>query len=113
MSLDPTYAQILKQSCPQGNPINVNTTVVMDPQTPLILDKLYYNNVIANSGLFMLDATLFTYPNTKSSVTANLGLNLVGWQKQIIVAIIKMGDISVLTDNQLEHINVLSSPRQL
>lgn len=99
-SLDPTYAQILKQSCPQGNPSNVNTTVVMDPQTPFILDNLYYNDVIANRGLFTSDTTLLTDPNTKSSVTANSGLNLVGWQKKFAAAMIKMGEVSVLTGNQ-------------
>lgn len=98
-SLDPIYAQILKQSCPQGSPSNANTTVVMDPQTPLILDNFYYA-VIANRGLFTSDATLLTDPNTKSSVTANSGLNLVGWQTKFAAAMIKMGDISVLTGNQ-------------
>eukprot|EP00253_Pinus_taeda_P019328 PITA_19328 len=99
-SLDPTYAQILKQGCPQGSPSNVNTTVFMDPDTPLTLDNVYYDEVIANRGLFTSDATLLTDPNTKSSVTANSGLNLVGWQKKFATAMIKMGEISVLTGNQ-------------
>lgn len=99
-SLDLTYAQILKQSCPQGSPSNANTTVVMDPQTPFIMDNFYYNDVVAKRGLFTSDATLLTDPNTKSSVTANSGLNLVGWQKKFAAAMIKMGDINVLTGNQ-------------
>lgn len=99
-SLDPTYARILKQGCPQGSPSNVNTTVFMDPDTPLTLDNGYYDEVIANRGLFTTDATLLTDPNTKSSVTANSGLKLVEWQKKFATAMIKMGEISVLTGNQ-------------
>eukprot|EP00253_Pinus_taeda_P001929 PITA_01929 len=100
-SLDPLYAQILKQRCPQGSPSNANTTVVMDPQTPFILDNLYYNDVIANRGLFTSDATLLTNQNTKSSVFGNSGsYNLVAWQKKFAAAMIKMGEISVLTGSQ-------------
>eukprot|EP00253_Pinus_taeda_P001925 PITA_01925 len=100
-SLDPSYAQKLKQKCPQGSPNNANTTVVMDPETPFILDNLYYNDVIAKRGLFTSDATLLTNPNTKSSVLGNSGsCNLVAWQKKFAAAMIKMGEISVLTGTQ-------------
>eukprot|EP00253_Pinus_taeda_P005543 PITA_05543 len=100
-SLDPLYGQILKQRCPQGSPSNANTTVVMDLETPFILDNLYYNDVIANRGLFTSDATLLTNQNTKSSVFGNSGsYNLVAWQKKFAAARIKMGEISVLTGSQ-------------
>lgn len=99
-SLDPTYAQILKEKCPQGSPSNSNTTVFMDPETPITLDNVYYDEVIANRGLFTSDATLLTNPNTKSSVTGNSGPNLSEWQKKFAAAMIKMGNIGVLTGTQ-------------
>jgi peroxidase len=99
-SLDPTYAQILKEKCSQGSPSNSNTTVFMDPETPVTLHNVYYDEVIANRGLFTSDATLLTDPNAKSSVTGNSGPNLVEWHKKFAAAIVKMGNINVLTGNQ-------------
>lgn len=97
-SLDPMYVQVLKQNCTRPN----TTTVFMDPETPFILDNAYYNEVLANRGLFTSDATLLTDPNTKSSVTANSGSNVVEWQKAFAAAMVKMGNIGVLTDNEGE-----------
>ena len=99
-SLDPQYAELLKQKCPQGNPSNSNTIVFMETKTPFTLDNLYYNEVIAHCGLFTSDATLLTDPNTESSVAGNSSLHLAEWQQKFVAAMIKMGTIGVLTGTE-------------
>lgn len=96
-SLDSTYAELLKQKCPQGSPSNSNTTVFMETKTPLTLDNVYYDEVKAHRGLFTSDATLLTNPNTEYSVAGNSGLHLAEWQQKFAAAMIKMGNIGVLT----------------
>ena len=102
-SLDPVYATKLKASCPNGSPANNVTTVPMDPNTPNILDNLYYDDVIKNRGLFTSDATLLTNVNTKNLVFANSGgFSMRGWQQKFGAAMVKMGKIEVLSGNEGE-----------
>ena len=79
----------------------------MDPNTPNILDNLYYDDVIKNRGLFTSDATLFTNVNTKNLVFGNSGSSsLSGWQQKFASAMVKMGEIEVLSGNEGEiHVN--------
>jgi peroxidase len=100
-SLDPQYAQLLKQKCPQGS--NGDPTVFMETITPETLDNFYYDGLNMNHGLFTSDATLLTNPNTRNLVHANCGhYNLRRWQISFAAAMVKMGMIIELTGNQGE-----------
>lgn len=58
-SLNATYAESLKQLCP--NPANPATTVEMDPLSSTSFDSNYFNILInQNKGLFQSDAALLT-----------------------------------------------------
>ncbi|KAG8636647.1 hypothetical protein MANES_15G018500v8 [Manihot esculenta] len=59
-SLDPDYANFLKQKC--SNPPSLTTTVDMDPGSSLSFDSHYFEALFQNKGLFQSDATLLTDP---------------------------------------------------
>ncbi|KAK6275278.1 hypothetical protein POUND7_004987 [Theobroma cacao] len=94
-SLDPRYAAMLKQQCPQGNK-DTNLVVPMNPSSPSITDAGYYVDILANRGLFTSDHTLLTNPATANQVTQN-ARNPMQWRAKFGAAMVKMGQLEVLT----------------
>ncbi|XP_010671321.2 peroxidase 5 [Beta vulgaris subsp. vulgaris] len=93
-TLDTRYAGRLQQQCPQGS---ASTLVVpMDTRTPFVTDVNYYRDVLANRGLFTSDQTLLTNTNTAKEVSQN-ARNQFLWMRKFAAAMIKMGEIEVLT----------------
>lgn len=68
----------------------------MDPRTPLVTDVYYYQDILANQGLFTSDQTLLTNSNTASEVNQNANNQLL-WMRKLAAAMVKMGKIDVLT----------------
>ncbi|XP_027073464.2 peroxidase 5-like [Coffea arabica] len=95
-SMDPSYAAQLAQQCPQGSISNPNLVVPMDPSTPTIMDTCYYDNILANRGLFTSDQTLLTNPSTANQVIQN-AQNPLLWENKFADAMVRMGQIGVLT----------------
>ncbi|KAK3445730.1 hypothetical protein EUGRSUZ_A00966 [Eucalyptus grandis] len=93
-SLDPTYASMLKQQCPQGN--DPTLVVPMDPPSPNMMDTSYYQGILANRGLFTSDQTLLTNSATANQVTQNARIPSI-WKSNFAAAMVKMGKIGVLT----------------
>ncbi|KAF8110591.1 hypothetical protein N665_0081s0024 [Sinapis alba] len=64
-TLDPKYALYLKKRCPTPNP---NPKEVLysrnDPETPMVVDNMYYKNIMAHKGLLVIDNELATDPRT-------------------------------------------------
>jgi len=94
-TLDPMYAARLKQQCPQGSN-DTSIIVPMDPRSPSCLDTSYYGNILANRGLFNSDQTLGSDNATSGQVRAN-AFNGVLWRSKFSQAMVKMGQIGVLT----------------
>ncbi|KAK4362845.1 hypothetical protein RND71_018086 [Anisodus tanguticus] len=94
-SLDPAYAAQLKQQCPQGS-TDASLVVPMNPASPAITDVGYYTDVLDNRGLFTSDQTLLTNPTTANQVTQN-SRNPFLWKSKFALAMVKMGQIGVLT----------------
>ncbi|GKV53584.1 hypothetical protein SLEP1_g60103, partial [Rubroshorea leprosula] len=92
-SLDPSYAEFLKQQCP--NPANPATTVAMDPESELTFDKHYYQTLLENKGLFVSDAALLTN-NDSAKIVERLQISN-SFIPQFANSIKKMGAIEVLT----------------
>ncbi|XP_073131581.1 peroxidase 5-like [Henckelia pumila] len=103
-TLEPNYANQLKAACPQGS-TNPNLVVPMDPLSPATSDVNYYQGVVANRGLFTSDQTLLTTQPTRAQVVQN-SQDLFGWQKKFAAAMVKMGQIGVLTGNNTGEIRV-------
>eukprot|EP00249_Psilotum_nudum_P027287 c34795_g1_i1 orf=595-1572(+) len=66
-SMNPTFAQSLKQQCPQagGDP---NTVSALDPTTSFTFDNAYFKNLQNGMGLLFSDEVLFTDPSTQTLV---------------------------------------------
>jgi len=64
-TIDPAYATYLKQRCPTPNP---DPEAVLysrnDRETPMILDNMYYNNLLSHKGLLLVDQQLTSNPIT-------------------------------------------------
>ncbi|CAL1404381.1 unnamed protein product [Linum trigynum] len=99
-TLDAAYATALKQQCPQGNS-NGNLVVPMDAISPAVLDEGYYVDVISNRGMFTSDQTLMTNAATAAQVSQNAG-NRMLWSAKFAAAMVKMGQIGVLTGSSGE-----------
>ncbi|XVF12775.1 hypothetical protein REPUB_Repub08aG0148600 [Reevesia pubescens] len=93
-SLDPRYAAMLKQRCPQGS-TDPNLVVPMT-SSPSISDAGYYVDILANRGLFTSDHTLLRNPATANQV-AQYARNPMQWRAKFAAAKVKMGQIEVLT----------------
>ncbi|EPS60748.1 hypothetical protein M569_14053, partial [Genlisea aurea] len=93
-SLDPAYANELKQRCPP-NPA-ADLVLPMDPVTPDRTDVEYYREVIRNRGLFQSDAALLTSTNTRDQVVLNVR-DPNAWFTKFSDAMVKLGQTGVLT----------------
>ncbi|XP_042049907.1 peroxidase 21-like [Salvia splendens] len=64
-TLDPDYAEYLKKRCPSPNP-DPNAVLYSrnDRETPMVLDNMYYNNILKHKGLLVVDQHLVSDPNT-------------------------------------------------
>ncbi|KAL8266437.1 hypothetical protein R6Q59_003781 [Mikania micrantha] len=98
-SLDPAYAQQLMAACPRN--VDPNIAINMDPQTPNTFDNVYYQNLVANKGLFTSDQVLFTDPLTQSTVN-DFANNPGDFNGAFINAMRKLGQTGVKTGNQGE-----------
>uniref|UniRef100_A0A1D1XTD9 Peroxidase n=1 Tax=Anthurium amnicola TaxID=1678845 RepID=A0A1D1XTD9_9ARAE len=99
-SLDAAYAETLKKKCPKGS-TDPNLTVPMDPPSPQVFDSSYYKGILAHRGLFESDQTLMSSPNTARQVRQNAA-NQYLFQKRFAEAMVKMGNIGVLTGKRGE-----------
>ncbi|XVE67683.1 hypothetical protein DITRI_Ditri09bG0008100 [Diplodiscus trichospermus] len=92
--LDPTYAQQLKQACPQN--VDPSIAINMDPVTPQKFDNKYFKNLVAKKGLFTSDEVLFT--NTASKpIVVRFSKKQNHFNEAFITAMRKLGRVGVKT----------------
>ncbi|TVU18004.1 hypothetical protein EJB05_34069, partial [Eragrostis curvula] len=107
-TMDATFASNLKNACPRNSGgsrmLNMNN-VSADPN---VLSNQYYSNVLAGKVMFTSDQTLASSGNTASLVNQNAG-NPVAWMARFAAALVKMGQIEVLTGTAGEIRNVCSA----
>ncbi|XP_009769680.1 peroxidase 21 [Nicotiana tabacum] len=64
-TLDPNYANYLKGRCPSPNPVLKAVEYARnDRVTPMVLDNVYYKNILSNKGLLIVDQQLVSDPTT-------------------------------------------------
>ncbi|KAK6146984.1 hypothetical protein DH2020_017896 [Rehmannia glutinosa] len=64
-SLDPNYAEYLKGRCPSPYPDpNAVEYARNDRETPMVLDNMYYKNILGHKGLLLVDQQLVSDPST-------------------------------------------------
>ncbi|KAF5181049.1 Peroxidase [Thalictrum thalictroides] len=94
-SLDPIYLNQLQQQCPEGSN-DPSLVVPMNPASPITMDISYYGDILANRGLFTSDQTLISNLATAQQVAEN-SRNPFLWNSKFAAAMVKMGQIGVLT----------------
>lgn len=68
-TLDPKYADYLKGRCPTPNPDPTSVLYARnDRETPMILDNMYYKNLLGHKGLLTVDQQLASDPSTSPYV---------------------------------------------
>lgn len=91
-SLDPSYAQILKQKCPNTTTGVVNV-VPMDLVTPTIFDNNYYKDILINRGLFASDQALISSQETKKKVHKYASLSTPFAHQEVCTCICENGQL--------------------
>ncbi|XP_008785855.1 peroxidase 12 [Phoenix dactylifera] len=96
--MDKTFANSLRRTCPAKNTVN---TTVLDIRSPNTFDNKYYVDLMNRQGLFTSDQDLYTDSRTRSIVTS-FAVNQALFFEKFASAMIKMGQLSVLTGTQGE-----------
>ncbi|WOL07111.1 peroxidase 5-like [Canna indica] len=94
LSLDASYAAKLKQQCSSRS----NDVVCMDPQTLTAFDTSYYRNILVNRGLLTSNQTLLAPADKVKELVGNH----YKFHEQFAATMVKMGEISVLTESNNE-----------
>ncbi|KAI3975866.1 hypothetical protein MKX01_030711 [Papaver californicum] len=97
-TMDKTFANNLKVTCPRADTSN---TTVLDIRSPNVFDNKYYVDLMNRQGLFTSDQDLFMDARTKPIVTS-FAVNQNLFFERFVFSMIKMGQLSVLTGNQGE-----------
>nr|CAP72489.1 catharanthus roseus peroxidase 2a [Catharanthus roseus]CAP72491.1 peroxidase 2a precursor [Catharanthus roseus] len=97
-TMDQTFARNLRLTCPA---LNTTNTTVLDIRSPNRFDNRYYVDLMNRQGLFTSDQDLYTDRRTRGIVT-DFAVNQTLFFEKFVYAMIKMGQLNVLTGNQGE-----------
>ncbi|CAI9116486.1 OLC1v1017647C1 [Oldenlandia corymbosa var. corymbosa] len=97
-TMDQTFANNLRTTCPTPN---TNATTNMDIRSPNIFDNRYFVDLMNRQGLFTSDQDLYTDSRTRGIVTS-FAINQTLFFERFVIAMLKMGQLNVLTGNRGE-----------
>lgn len=101
-TIDPEYAKYLLMRCPSPDP---DPEAVLysrnDRQTPMIIDNMYYKNLLKHKGLLKVDQQLLSYPSTAQFVKQMAADNAY-FYKQFSTALLLLSENNPLTGSQGE-----------
>ncbi|KAG1327980.1 putative Peroxidase 12 [Cocos nucifera] len=95
-TMDKTFAKSLRRTCPAKNTDNAT---VLDRRSPYTFDNKYYVNIMNRQGLFTSDQSLYADSRTRPIVTS-FAVNQSLFFEKFAAAMIKVGQLDVLTGNQ-------------
>ncbi|PON52648.1 Peroxidase [Parasponia andersonii] len=96
--MDKTFAKNLKVVCPKND---TDAFTVQDIRTPNTFDNKYYVDLMNRQGLFNSDQDLYTFSKTKE-IVKSFAVDQSLFFEKFVIAMTKMGQLSVLTGTQGE-----------
>lgn len=97
-TMDKTFANNLKRTCPTSDSSN---TTVFDIRSPNVFDNKYYVDLMNRQGLLTSDQDLYTDKRTRGIVTS-FAVDQSLFFQEFANSMIKMSQLSVLTGKQGE-----------
>lgn len=97
-TMDKTFANNLKLTCPETDTDN---TTVLDIRSPNAFDNKYYVDLMNRQGVFTSDQDLYTDTRTREIVTS-YAINQTLFYENFVLSMIKMGQLNVLTGTEGE-----------
>jgi len=92
-TLDKTFANNLKLTCPKSDTDN---TTNLDIRSPNAFDNKYYVDLMNRQGLFTSDQDLYTDKRTRE-IVKSFAVNQSLFYEKFVLSMIKMSQLSVLT----------------
>ncbi|KAI9110742.1 hypothetical protein K1719_018180 [Acacia pycnantha] len=100
-NIDAVLARTRQLNCPRVPGSGDNNLAPLDLQSPTYFDNSYFNNLVQKRGLLHSDQVLFNGGST-DSIVRGYSADPRSFAEDFVQAMIKMGDISPLTDSQGE-----------
>ncbi|XP_047307827.1 peroxidase 4-like [Impatiens glandulifera] len=100
-NIDSSFAKNRQRNCPAPAGSGDNNLAALDVTTPTTFDNKYYNNLLSKKGLLHSDQILYNGGSTDSFVEA-YSKKPEDFSEDFVSAIIRMGDIDVLTGSSGE-----------
>ncbi|MBA0746945.1 hypothetical protein Gogos_009417 [Gossypium gossypioides] len=101
-TLDPEHAEYLKRRCPTPDP---DPKAVLysrnDLETPMILDNMFYKNLLKHKGLLMVDQQLTSHPLT-SPLVEKMAADNGYFHDQFARAVLLLSENNPLNEDQGE-----------
>lgn len=105
-AMDVNLVKQLKNVCPQKG-VGLGKAVNLDQGTPAVVDKVFFNQIIAKKGILQLDQTLATDRAT-SGRTAFLAGPRSPFTADFVAALVKLGNVGVMQGANGEIRNICS-----
>ncbi|XP_010252387.1 PREDICTED: peroxidase 72-like [Nelumbo nucifera] len=99
-SLDQSYAMQLRSRCPRSG--GDQNLFFLDFVTPTKFDNHYFKNILASKGLLNSDQVLFTKSKASMELVKKYSENNELFFEQFAKSMVKMGNVSPLTDSKGE-----------
>ncbi|XP_072961078.1 peroxidase 21 [Typha angustifolia] len=101
-TIDPAYAKYLRYRCPSPNPDPKDVVYARnDRETPMILDNMYYKNLLRNKGLLLVDQQLVSDPSL-SPFVKKMAANNAYFHDRFSTALLLLSENNPLVGNQGE-----------
>ncbi|XP_050385880.1 peroxidase P7-like [Argentina anserina] len=101
-NLESSLAQTRQSNCPRTTGSGDNNLAPLDLQSPTAFDNNYYKNLIKNRGLLHSDQQLFLNGGSTDSIVRGYSTSQSTFISDFAAAMIKMGDINLLTGSNGE-----------
>jgi peroxidase len=105
-AMDGNLVKQLKELCPQQG-VGLGKAVNLDQGTPAVVDKSFYNQIVAKKGILLLDQSLATSRAT-SGRTNFLAGPQSAFTADFVAALIKLGNVGVMQGTNGEIRNICS-----